>query len=260
MSYLDNFHYQIVGESGEKLVFLHGLMGFGANWRRITSRMQTNYQILTYDQRGHGKSMKPPSGYAPENYAEDLVKILDELGWEKIDLIGHSMGGRNAINFASRFAHRVNKLVIEDIPPNGLPEDVARYQKLLSRVPTPFPNKLKAKEFLLNDFGDVVLGNYFYANLVEQDNGLVDWRFSKEAIFESVSAVRAKDRWPEWEKIPCPILVVRGENSKDFPAETLLEMIERNSNARGETIGGAGHWVHFDKPDEFVDALKEFLK
>ncbi len=260
MGYLDNFHYQTVGKSAHKIVFLHGLMGFGANWRRITSRLEKTSEILTYDQRGHGKSMKPETGYRPEDYADDLLNIIDEFNWKKIDLVGHSMGGRNAINFASRFAHRVNKLVIEDIAPNGSEGDIDRYNKLLGRVPTPFPDKLTAKNFLLNDFGNPVLGNYFYANLVEKENGLVDWRFSKSAILASVSLVRLKDRWPEWEAIRCPILVIRGENSPDFSKDTFREMLKRNPNSQGTTISGAGHWVHFDKPEEFTEAVRDFLK
>src|SRR5690606_32763910 len=108
--------------------------------------------ILTYDQRGHGRSFKPESGYSPEDYANDLEKILNELGWERIHLVGHSMGGRNALSFASRFPQRVISLVIEDISPESNPGDVARYEKLLNRVPTPFQSKKDAKDFLLNDF------------------------------------------------------------------------------------------------------------
>ena len=69
-SYLQNFKYELAGQEGQpKLVFLHGVMGSGANWRKITSLLQDRFQILTFDQRGHGRSFKPKSGYAPEDYA-----------------------------------------------------------------------------------------------------------------------------------------------------------------------------------------------
>lgn len=259
MSYLQNFNYQISGEGSKKLVFLHGLMGFGANWRRIVNSFTSEFQILVFDQRGHGKSFQPETGYAPENYADDLLKILDELQWQKVYLVGHSMGGRNAINFTSRFSHRVEKLMVVDISPNGNHGDTDRYNQLLARVPTPFANKKLAKEFLLNEFEDPVLGGYFYANLRENESGEADWRFSKKGILESVSAVRSQNRWPEWEKIDVPILLVRGGRSKDLPEELFEEMLQRNPNARGVTIEDAGHWVHSDKPNEFIEVLRNYL-
>ena len=101
MSFLNHFNYQLLGDpQAPKLVFLHGLMGSAANWRKITTAFTEKYHILLYDQRGHGRSFQPSSGYKPEDYASDLQQILKELGWEKIFLVGHSLGGRNALNFA----------------------------------------------------------------------------------------------------------------------------------------------------------------
>ena len=88
------------------------------NWRRITPHFEQEYQILIFDQRGHGQSFHPPSGYFPKHYAQDLEDILKELGWNHIYLVGHSLGGRNALAFASKFTHRVGKLVVEDIGPH----------------------------------------------------------------------------------------------------------------------------------------------
>lgn len=260
MDILKQFHYQLYGQNtSPKLVFLHGLMGFGANWRKIVSGLEDQFQILTLDQRGHGRSIKPETGYAPENYADDLLEILNELGWDRIHLVGHSMGGRNAVNFASRFPQRVISLVIEDISPESKPEDVERYEKLLGRVPTPFQNKKEAKEFLLNDFGDPVLGNYFYSNLVENEQGLVDWRFSKNGILESVRLGRKINRWDEWTSLKMPTLLVRGENSQDLPQEIYEKMLRENGNVEGIIIKDAGHWVHFDQAEQFLKVIKGFL-
>ena len=110
---IEQFHHQISGNpSGNKLVFLHGLMGSMTNWRRITPAFENDYQILTYDQRGHGRSFHPQHGYKPTDFAGDLKAILDELGWYNIHLVGHSMGGRNALEFAYLFPRRADKLVI----------------------------------------------------------------------------------------------------------------------------------------------------
>ncbi|MGZ3796576.1 MAG: alpha/beta fold hydrolase, partial [Pseudobdellovibrionaceae bacterium] len=76
MFYLDSFNYQVTGpENGRRWVFVHGLMGYSANWRKIISGLEATERILSFDQRGHGRSWKPSEGYAPEDYSEDILKI-----------------------------------------------------------------------------------------------------------------------------------------------------------------------------------------
>lgn len=269
MSFLEQIHYQVLGNASEKqpVVFLHGLMGYGLNWRRIASSFQSDRQALIYDQRGHGRSFKPDTGYRPEDYADDLALILDELGWEQIDLVGHSMGGRNSLNFCYRFPHRVRRFVIEDIGPVVTPDSLERVQKMINLVPVPFPNKLAAKEFLLNEYPRLLsggpqastLGQYFYANMAEQPDGTVSWRFKVEVMVTSLKEGRVRERWHEWDELMIPTLVVRGEKSEDLSREIFDEMLRRNRLSRGIEVKGAGHWVHFDKPDLFIKILHRFL-
>lgn len=242
-------------------------MGYGLNWKRIANAFQSSGQVLIFDQRGHGKSYHPQSGYGPEDYADDLALLIDALGWDKIDLVGHSMGGRNALNFAYRFSHRVRRLVIEDIGPVITPGSSERIQGLIDLVPVPFQNKLLAKEFFMNQFPKLIhtnpqaqtLGQYFYSNMIEVETGKISWRFNKEAIFESLKAGQVKDRWVEWESLSMPILIIRGEKSEDLTHEIYSEMLKRNRLSRGVEVKGAGHWVHFDRPDEVIHIIKRFL-
>ncbi|MGE3973871.1 MAG: alpha/beta fold hydrolase [Bdellovibrionales bacterium] len=260
MGFLEQFHHSIYGlESSPKLVFLHGLMGFAGNWRRITPAFEKDFQILTYDQRGHGRSFKPSGGYRPEDYADDLAKILEELGWEKIHLVGHSMGGRNAQNFAARFPQRVVKLVIEDIGPDTSEAAVQKIVDIIERAPTPFTDKVMAKDFFYNNYKDVSLGAYLYSNIEEKPNKTFDWRFSKEAILESVRLGRAQERWDELKSLKMPTLLIRGEKSEELPRDVYEKALTVNPLVKGVEIAGSGHWVHFDKPDEFIQALKKFF-
>lgn len=259
---------QLLGDpTRPKLVFLHGLMGSAANWRKITSMFEDTYHILIFDQRGHGRSFKPDEGYAPEDYAWDLKKILDELGWQKIFLVGHSMGGRNALEFAWRWPQSVEKLVIEDIGPDANPEAVARTERLLELVPTPFASREGAKEFLLQRFPDLIASNpqasvlaqYFYSN-IEEKNGLADWRFSKKGVLASLHEGRERERWQEFRELTMPILVVRGEKSEDLSREVMGRMVKENHHAQAIEIPRAGHWVHFDQPEIFAQALRQFFQ
>lgn len=267
MSYLSNFYHLFYGpEDGRKWIFVHGLMGYGQNWRKIIQGLEKTERCLTFDQRGHGKSIKPVFGYASEDYADDLKKIVDELGWDNFILVGHSMGGRNVLNFASRYPEYVAKLVIEDIGPDQKENAHLYYEGLLEMVPTPFASRADAKKYFFEDFvktaktdeGAEVMANYFYANIVEQPDGTVSWRFSKEGIIESVRSTYLNDRWDEVKMLAVPTLVVRGQESKKLTKETFEKMISVNPLIEGVEIAGAGHWVHADQPEAFLNAIKNF--
>lgn len=250
-------------------MFLHGLMGYGNNWRKIASGLQQTDQVLTYDQRGHGKSMKPATGYAPEDFADDLFLITQELGWEKFVLVGHSMGGRNAMNFAFRFPQKLEKLVIEDIGPEGDSSAPAKYRRLLGMVPTPFSTKLHAKEFFLNEFKPLAaaegfknldtLGMYLYSNLIDVTDGGIDWRFSKDAILSAVIQGRAKDRWNELEGLTVSTLLIRGSDSDELSHETYERILKCNPLIKGVEIANAGHWVHYEQAEQFLQSIREFV-
>ena len=267
-SYLSQFNYQIFGpENGRKWVFLHGLMGYGLNWRRIAANLGAQETALIYDQRGHGKSWKPMTGYAAADFADDLFLILQELKWDKVILVGHSMGGRNALMFAAKFPEKVEKLVIEDIGPESRPDAPDYYQRLFSIVPTSFENKLRAKEFFLNEFAALAkdfdqpqtLGPYLYSNIIDCEDGRADWRFSKEAILMSVLQGRAQDHWKELRQLPMPTLIIRGESSKELSLEVSQRMLLANPRIQGAQISNAGHWVHSDQAEEFLRVLKKFV-
>lgn len=268
MSYLSNFYHHFYGpEDGRKWVFVHGLMGYGQNWRRIITGLEKTERCLAYDQRGHGRSFKPETGYSPDDYANDLKQIVDELGWNKFVLVGHSMGGRNVLNFACRFPEYVSHLVIEDIGAEGNAQAHEYYEYLLNLVPSPFPSREEARRYFFEDFVKTaqtreniqVMANYFYSNMVEQENGTVDWRFSKEAMIDSVRLGRMGDRWAEVQSLKMPTLLVRGANSKELSRETYEQMLAINPVIKGVEIPNAGHWVHSDQPQAFTEQLKLFV-
>lgn len=265
MSYLANFNSQILGPTSPetpKIVFLHGLMGFGSNWKTIARRFDQDYQILLYDQRGHGRSFHPGK-YGLQDYAEDLYKILGELQWSKVVLIGHSMGGRVALEFASQYPDFVEKLVIVDIGPVAdLPSMYAVEEKIRS-VPVPFADRDQARAFFdgpfFNKYKSEMLKQFFYANIDKNTQGQMSWRFDKEGILETLRQSRLGDQWAQIKNLTKPTLVIRGENSKDLNSETFERMIQENPRIQGVILPGAGHWVHVEKPQETIQLLEAFL-
>lgn len=253
-------------ENGRRWVFLHGLMGFHHNWRKIISGLEATEHCLSFDQRGHGRSYHPDGGYRPEDYAQDLKEILDHLGWEKIILVGHSMGGRNGLSFCAQWPGRVESFVMEDIGPEARAGNEEYYRTLLGTVPAPFPDRATARAFFSGEFlqrnaareNPGRLAEYFYANMHERPEGDFSWKFSPEAIFASVRAGEERDRWNEWRDLKVKTLLVRGERSTELSQEVYEKMLSENSLTRGIVINGAGHWVHADQPAEFLRALRSW--
>lgn len=253
-------------EHGRRWVFLHGLMGFHHNWRKIIAGLEATEHCLSYDQRGHGRSFHPASGYRPEDYAADLREILDHLGWEKIILVGHSMGGRNAIAFASQWPERVERLVVEDIGPEARAGNEESYRQLLGTVPAPFADRAAARAFFSDEFprrnasreNPARLAEYFYANMHELSEGGFSWKFSVEGVLASVRAGEERERWSEWAGLRVKTLLVRGENSPELSPSMFERMLRENPLTQGTVVPGAGHWVHADQPTEFVRILREW--
>lgn len=265
--FLDNFNYSVLGtNSAKRIVFVHGLMAFAANFRKIANRLEGEFQCLIYDQRGHGRSFKPETGYAPENFAEDLDKITTELGWTNFHLVGHSMGGRNAMVFAHLYSEKVKTLTIEDMGPDADPTNYLYYQNMLNAVPTPFDSKEQVKAFFETEFQKVfqakepaVIALFLQANIEEKPDGKYDWRFSKQAIVECVKEGHTKNRWLEVDSFKMPVLLIRGENSHVLKKETFEKMLQVNPNITGLEIKGTGHWIHYEKYEEFTTVLKKFI-
>jgi esterase len=160
------------------VVLLHGLMGFAANWGKVWPELHTQRSVLVLDQRGHGRSPKPASGYSPSDYAQDLLALLDLQGWNKVHIVGHSMGGRVALRFASLYPTRVASLTMEDSGAEARPGRVSWICNLLASVPTPFANREKAKKIFAENFvDDPLTGGFLHANLEQREDGTLDWRF-----------------------------------------------------------------------------------
>lgn len=267
--YLDNFNYSILGSnSSQRVVFIHGLMAFSANWRKIANKIEDEFQCLIYDQRGHGKSFKPKTGYTPEIFAEDLNKITDELGWTYFNLVGHSMGARNAMVFANLYPQKVKTLTLEDVGPVGDPQAQDYYKRLFKAVSTPFKSRDQMKEFFSSQFSQLfkstespqILSLFLQSNIEEKENHLYDWKFSKENILEIIREGNTRDFWNETSSFKMPVLLIRGELSHVLKHDTFKKMLEVNPKITGIEILGAGHWVHYEKYEQFTIELRKFLK
>lgn len=256
-------HHRVIPPSRAQnrppLVLLHGLMGFAANWGKVWPQF-TDRPVLVLDQRGHGRSAKPATGYDPSDYARDLAALLDHLGWSRSHIVGHSMGGRVALRFCALFPERALSLCMEDSGVEANPSRIDWIRGLLDSVPTPFSSRESAKaHFTENFLEDPLTGSFLHANLETKANGNLDWRFHAPGMIETVERGRATDALEEFRQLAQPILLIRGGRSREFPKAEAERMLVARPATQLVTMEGAGHYVHAEKPGEFCEALANFI-
>jgi len=235
-------------------------MGFAANWGKVWPAFTEERPVLTLDQRGHGRSAKPATGYSPTDYAEDLKALLDHLGISNAHIVGHSMGGRVALRFCSLFPNYARSLTLEDSGVEPGAGGVKWLEGLLAGVPAPFANRDEAKAFFATHFlDDPLTGSFLQANLETKPDGKFDWRFYKPGMIETVRTGRATDAQEEFRALTQPTLVVHGARSTHLSAAEASRMAAARPNVALTTVEGAGHFVHAEQSVAFNAALKAFL-
>ena len=242
------------------LLFLHGGSAHCHWWDQVAPAFADRYRVVSLDQRGHGASQwSDPPSYRTQDFAADLLGVLDQLGWERIILVGHSMGGHNAMSFAAWHGERLEALVIMDSRPAISPERLARARRRGGR-PLPGYESLEsamARFRLLPP--ETVADPRLLRHLAEA--GI--FRRGERWVYRFDPACDGSrepvDAWPLLPRITAPTLVVRGEWSPILRRETATEIVERIPRARLEEVPGTHHHLLLDRPDAVVSVLERFF-
>jgi pimeloyl-ACP methyl ester carboxylesterase/nicotinamidase-related amidase len=242
------------------VVLLHGVMCRGASWDRLARALcAAGQRVLAPDQRGHGRSSRPPAlaeNYRRAAYVGDLERLLDAAEIERCALIGHSTGGLNALVYAARHPDRVSALLVEDQAIEPRPSSHAEgWRTWLAGWPVPFSSLGAVREF----FGATrpSYADHFIELFEEAEDG---WRplFDPEAVVQTIAGNDAQPWWDELAAVECPALVVKGGES-----ELSLDEAERMARTlpRGSllVVEPAGHVVHDDCPETFLEATLRLL-
>jgi len=238
------------------LCFLHGGSAHAHWFDLVAPAFADRFHVIALDQRGHGESQwAEPPAYATENFAADLLGVIDALGWRRIALIGHSMGGHNAMSFSAWHPDRVSALVIVDSRP-AIPTDrLDRLRRRGERTLRPYPTARSFRLLPRETAADpAFLAHLGAAGVVERDGAWV-YRFDPA----SNSGRRPVDAWSLLDRIAAPTLIARGELSPVLPrvmADKLRAAIRRATQAE---IPASYHHLVLDNPAGFVRALEEFL-
>ena len=252
---MNQLNFKVFGE-GQPLIILHGLFGSLDNWITLARKFSEKYKVYIVDQRNHGLSFHSDD-FNYDAMSNDLFQLMKIERLDKASLIGHSMGGKTAMNFAVTHPEKVEKLIIADIGPKYYPVHHTEIIKALYSIRVEaLTSRKEADELMskrINDFG---IRQFLLKNL-QRDDGGFRWKMNLDVIAKNIEEVgKALNQNASYEK---QTLFLRGGKS-DYILDSDLNLI--NSifpKARLETLEETGHWLHAEKPKEFYDLVISFL-
>jgi pimeloyl-ACP methyl ester carboxylesterase len=251
-------HSQIIGE-GIQFVILHGFLGSGDNWKTLGNDFsEKGYQVHLVDQRNHGRSFHSDE-FTYEAMSEDLKRYCEEHQLKKIILLGHSMGGKTAMQFATTYPENVSKLIVADIGPKAYPQHHQDILKGLSSLNfDEITSRGKADEALAKYIPQFGVRQFLLKNLYWIEKGKLALRINLPVLIKEYDIVG--EALAENAKFEKETLFVKGEKSGYIlPMDEIL-IHKHFPKATIETISKAGHWLHADNPTQFYDKIMEFLK
>lgn len=247
----------IIGK-GKPLIILHGFLGMGDNWKTLAKQFsESNFEIHLVDQRNHGRSFHS-NAFDYELMAEDLKIYCETNNLEDIILLGHSMGGKTAMLFASKYPELVNKLIVADISPRYYPVHHDAILEGLSQLDfSQIKTRGEADKALSNYVTDIGTRMFLLKNLYWVEKGQLGLRINLEVLKENVSEVG--EALPIHAIFEKDTLFLRGDRS-EYIAEADEALIHRHfPNSKIITISNAGHWLHAENPKDFYNSVINFV-
>ena len=257
-----SIHYRRLGRKGRTpILIVHGLSYFSYDWLEVAQALGTDRDVVAMDMRGFGDSdWSAAKDYSVPAMAQDIVNLLDHLGWSRAVLAGHSMGGRSATYVAAKHPARAAALVLVDYSPENAAAGAMRTTEAVANTPDAFASIEEAmKYFGKNDRArfEQYLKKTAAGYAVKRDPHFRD-QFRK--VLQTGERPRlGVDMWQLVGEVRCPILSLRGARSDMYAPETAQKMRAANPRLRVIEIEGAGHNIAGDNPDGLVAALSGIL-
>jgi pimeloyl-ACP methyl ester carboxylesterase len=242
------------------MILLHGLCSNAHYWDFFANAMKEDYHILSLDQRGHGDS-DWPGKYGPKHYIPDLESFVTSLGLHDFIIVGHSMGGINAIAYAVRFPNLVKALVIVDIGPEIDKAGIERMKRERALEPEHFASEEEAiscmKRSKPHQSDEFIRHQAKYAMRKDMTG---NFSFKYDKLLHSFEIRSPTWLWEYLGQVICPTLLVHGAESDILLLETAQKMADRLIDGTIVDIDHAGHGVPGDCPDMFETTVRKFLQ
>lgn len=250
-------NYKVIG-SGKPVIILHGLFGMLDNWLTFGKALAETHQVFLIDQRNHGNSPHTDE-HSYTLMAEDVFQFCAQHHLHQVTLIGHSMGGKTAMQLALTHPELVETLIVIDMGVkqySGGHETIFRALKALDLQT--ITSRKEAEDFLSEAISEPGVRQFLLKNLARDTDGAYHWKFNLKALSanyqQTLNALHGEPTF--FGKVN----FIRGGNSgyiQDADWDTIEELFP---TAKLYTIPGAGHWVHADQPKLLFDTVMDILK
>jgi len=264
-------YFRKIGEAGTPLIILHGLYGSSDNWLPIGRKFAENFQVYLVDQRNHGKSPHT----SRHNYylmRDDLREFMVQQNIEKATIIGHSMGGKTAMFFADKYPEMVSNLVVVDISPksyratDNIQTQNIEHLKIIQAMKSVDFSKaesIRDVDLQLQEFmPEQRLRQFLLKNITRIDKKYC-WAINLNTIANELPSVMDGFKVSETEShtghTSFPVLFIKGNNSSYILEEDKKLIKQIFPYAQIEGIANAGHWVHAEQSQKFMEVLLSFL-
>lgn len=251
-------NYKIFGD-GKPVIIMHGLFGMLDNWRSIAKNLETSYQCILTDLRNHGRS--PRSEVM--NYqvmADDIVAMMDELNIPSAAIVGHSMGGKVAMQVALAHPKRINKLVVIDIAPKRYPPHHHNVIKAIEAIdPATMSERSEAEQIFrdhLRDNESTI--QFLLKNISRTPHGHYEWKANMPVLIGNYDILMGDISGTG--SFTNPTLFIKGSDSELVDDDDRGRIRILFPASQIVTVKNAGHWVHADQPAALTEILNTFLE
>lgn len=250
-------HSTILGK-GSPLFILHGFLGMSDNWKTLGNKYAENgFQVHLIDQRNHGRSFHSPE-FDYELLAMDLKSYMEHHDVKSANVLGHSMGGKTAMQFAVNYPESVLKLLVADIAPKYYPP---HHQEIINALKTLnfeiLKSRSEADRKLAESLSDPGIRQFLLKNLYWIEKGQLGFRCNLEVLQHKMEEIgeniSGRDTYHG------PTVFLKGSRSEYIHEHDTATITKHFPSAYVETIANAGHWLHAENPKDFFDKSLEFL-
>jgi len=250
-------HSRIEG-TGKPLLIIHGFLGMSDNWKSLASQYASEgFEVHVLDLRNHGKSFHSED-FSYDIMAQDVLEYCQYHNLNQVSIIGHSMGGKVAMLFATKYPDRLEKLVVADIGPKYY---APHHQDILAGLNaidfSLKPSRTDVEEQLFPFIPDFGTRQFLMKNLYWKEPGQLAFRFNLEVFNKKIEVIGTA--LPENSIFNKPTLFIRGGNSRYILDTDLIDIKTHFPDNYLVTIPNVGHWLHAENPKLFFEETLRFL-
>lgn len=251
-------HSKILGDSNKHILILHGFLGSGDNWISFARKLNPlGYTIHLIDQRNHGRSFHSEK-FDYVLMCEDLFNYIKHHNIDNSILIGHSMGGKTAMNFSLIHPKLVSKLIVLDTSPRGYP---VLHQNIIDSLKEidlgVFVTRKEIDIELRKSVNQQGLRNFLLKNIYRMNDGKLNFRFNLQSLSQNIGKIGQKIESET--KFTSEVIFIKGETSDYINESDKVIINNLFPNAKFYKIPNAGHWLHVDNPIDFISILLSLI-